>query len=305
MKRLVLILPILILLASGCTIPGGITIPGFGPSIVEYENDIVVIRELKTIPDSITEGQTSRVVAYVQNIGDTPISQAEVKLYDYCTGMLNLRGPSSHTIDILPKETKELDWLVEPVAGVKLQSVCELKIYVRYNYDKYEGLTTVHFINPDEMKAQLERGEFKEVTSYIAAGQGPIKAYLTVEDKQPIQAYSTDTETTLAFQIKNKGQGYLSGPGGRPVIPVSNIVIGNTQINQKFQQCFVQAGIENLTLIQRESSKIPCSVTLSDFGLTAPQQQVQKELTKQLTVKIKNYTYEFRASTKLTINPKI
>lgn len=309
MKRLALLLPImLVLLTSGCTLPGGITIPGFGPQVVEYTNDIVIIKGLQAIPNTLTPGQTSRIVAYIQNLGETEITGATVKLYDYCAGMLRLDKTTcpegsptdgACTIKLLPKEIKEVDWEISPVQEIKLQSVCNLKIYVNYPYTKYEGLTTVHFIKPDEMKAQLERGEFREIKSYSAAGEGPVKAYLTVEDRQPIQAYE-DAAANLALQIKNRGSGFLVGPEGRPAIPKEKIEIEPSEIKAKFDACLT--GTE-LKLIQRESAKIPCKATLSDFGISPD--DVKKELTKQLIVKIKEYRYEFRSQTKVTVNPKI
>ena len=96
MKKFTPLALILVLLGSGCTvpilnieIPGLPDIPGFGgPTVVQYEHDIVVIESLEAIPAEIDAGQTTNIVAYIKNLGDKSIEKPiNVNLYDYCKGL--------------------------------------------------------------------------------------------------------------------------------------------------------------------------------------------------------------------------
>ena len=99
MKRLILLLPIiLVMLTSGCSIPGFEWLTG--DEVTEYEHDILVIQDLRAIPDDVSPGQEFKIISYVQNIGLETIPQTGtnklsskfddksivIELYDYCKG---------------------------------------------------------------------------------------------------------------------------------------------------------------------------------------------------------------------------
>ena len=333
MKNLILLLTLItIVIISGCTIPGtGIEIPFipdiFGPATVEYENDVVIIRSLTAIPSTILPGQETHLVAYIQNLGSKtlPLDDGEpitIELYDYCEGLfpkenIKVKCPGEKESDLgvleckidklLPQETKEIRWALKPKSDIKLKTTCPLdgmKIYVRYPY-RTSGLTTISFIDQREMQRQLEQGTFEKKTSYIVAGEGPVKAYITVEDQQPISTY-TGATTVIALQIENKGSGFVY-----PVeVDGKNVHIKAEDIDINLQDLahatdadcsFNKIGSiyhpeHDIRLIQDESSKLLCKIK-------APS-NVATETTKTVTVDIK-YLYEFRKSVKVTVEPRL
>lgn len=305
-RAILLAIPIvLILLTSGCTIPGtNILIPVPWGTTVEYENDIVILRDVRAYPSQISPVQSSKLVAYVQNIGSSPLKDVEVRLYDYCSGLFTISktvcggtAQSAATeicrIDLLPQETKEVDWTISVQApkDIAVRSDCDTKLYVRYNYS-FAGVTTAHFITPTEFQKQLERGTYQEVASYIAAGEGPIKGYLTLEDKQPFPT-DTNAQVTMALQIVNKGMGFLVDKN----IPSARIVITPSTL-----QTAIRANVDKteLKLIGRESPKVITEVPWTDFGLGT----FSTETTKQLSLNITNYQYEFRQTAKISVLPQ-
>ncbi len=98
----------LVLSISGCTnfeIPGigPICIPGIGNcgGTTEYENDILIIKTLDAIPQTISTGQQLRLSAWITNNGGETVPQTyfksefqgyyagkvRIKLYDSCEGL--------------------------------------------------------------------------------------------------------------------------------------------------------------------------------------------------------------------------
>lgn len=308
MKRLALALPvILILIISGCVIPGtGITIPGipniFGPQVKEYESDIVIIRSLEAIPSSIKTGQQIRLISYIQNIGTESVSSVDVDLFDYCSKELfkevEVKCPGTPYQDsetkcaisnMLPQETVEVDWILTPSDKIELETVCDLKVSSDYQYET-TGLTTIHFINSKELQRQLNEGKFSPTTSYIAKGQGPIKAFIEVDDQQPISTVTGDAYTTVSLKLENRGSGFLASHPG--YVHIKEVDFGD--LDRK--DCKFKAG-DDIKLIKGKSSALPCDVKIPTDDL------VPKETTKQMTVKV-SYVYEFRKSAKVTVDKR-
>ncbi len=314
MKAL-LLLPLLVVLISGCTLPGGISLPaipglpGFGTEI-SYENDVLIIRDLRAIPATISKSETTRVIAYVENRGSEKIDAAEVRLYDYCSGVFKIEGGSCDGSeisegdnrcplkDILPKETKAIEWVLKP-QNVQLTTPCTIKMSVNYSFQT-DGLTTISFINPAEYQRQLELGTFKTKSSDIVRGEGPIKGWFDVKTQQPIPA--SPGTTPVSLEIANLGSGFLG---------TKNITKKNVKVTipldmepAKPEDCEFYTTKESTTettitsipeddvkLIQNKRSLI-CQMNIP--------QNIPKELTKQLAVSLE-YTYEFRAQTSVTV----
>jgi hypothetical protein len=339
MTKLKIFIPfllVLIVMSSGCTvpflnieIPGLPDIPGFGgPTVVQYEHDIVIINSLEAVPSEIDAGQTTKIIAYVQNIGDRTIGSTaddvvEIELYDYCQGLfsvskVNCKGTvaeSKCTIQrMLPDEIIPVVWTLSQNKDnpVNLRTICPpdgMKVSVKYHYAT-SGISTISFISEGELTRTLEERTFKQVESYIVLGQGPIKPYLTVEDKQPIPVYE-GAKTVLQLQLKNLGSGQLASKfkeNNADVIGIDNekiIVEWETKEGLKDElkpvadDCKFEAGKmeEDVKLIGKQSAPYRCSIDLS--GLKG----VTKTATRQLRVSVE-YDYLFTKSVQVVINPK-
>jgi hypothetical protein len=327
MKPLLMIIPAVILV-SGCTIPGtGITFPCPWCNTMSLENDIVVIKELTAIPSSVTAPQQIRLTASIQNRGEKEFSKRtdsgietgsngiKVELFDYCDGLFKKnegnayietacpdspprRGETACEIkELLPQEIKTVSWVLVPSENTKLVTPCELKVSVTYPY-RTSGLTTIHFINSEEYANQLARGIFSPKTSVVSLGDGPVKAWYEVKDKQPIAAAKEGTSTSqvpVALNIENRGSGFVMN---------SEVVIKSTNIfDSPFQGgCGFERG-DKERLIQKKRM-LPCWIQqLQDCSSSSQENCVAKESTHQLIVGIE-YMYEFRKSAKVTVEPQ-
>ncbi len=250
MKKFLPLIVLLLVFSSGCTvpilniqIPGLPDLPGFGPTVVQHEHDILVIKSFEAVPDEIDAGQTSKLVAYIQNVGDATIPNVHVDLYDYCEGLFTPRvltcGPEQRAVTlgtqgdtecdiarILPGEIVPIIWSVcqNRADPVKVRTVCPpdgMKMSVKYKYTT-TSITTVSLMSLSEMQRELIERTYTTTESYIALGQGPIKPIITVEDKQPVPVFTVnpgdspltnpnvpDSRTVLKLQLKNMGSGRL------------------------------------------------------------------------------------------------
>ncbi len=337
MKRLLLLLPVLlVVLTSGCTmpeLPGGIQLPFFSTGAT-YESDIIIVKDLSAIPSSVRAGENVRLVAYIENMGDDAVPQKSigldeklkdedvvVQLYDHCEGLFQKSGisvscpsgvPGADNTNctfskILAGETMVVDWTLKAAKDVKLETPCEFKVYVRYPYTT-DGLTTLSFISQNEYKRQLEAGTFKTKSHYTTKGQGPVKAYFTVNDQEPIPAASpgTDSYTSVSLDIHNMGYGFLADPtsgktgtkGPRIIKESFNLTIpgdtpidaGNCELTEKDGHYVPN---EDVKLIKDKRS-LPCSLKIPA--------DINKEATFQLNARV-SYLYEFRKTAKVTVSP--
>lgn len=240
-KATLLLTIAVIVFISGCTSP--ICLP-FLPcgNVVEYEDDIVVVKSLDALPQTVSPGQQIRLIAYIQNLGKDSVPQKEgqnkltkitgenqkifVNLYDYCKGLfsdvkVSCDGSQPQDckdeqckcsiVELLPGQVKEIDWTLKAGSSeqVPLRTECDLKVSVTYPY-KTTSLTEISFIDYAEMQNRLNEGTFRKKESYIVSGYGPIKPWITVEDQQPIPVQQGQAgRTVISLQIKNSGSGYL------------------------------------------------------------------------------------------------
>ena len=313
-KIILCIIPLLLI--SGCTVPGTeIEIPFlpniFGPKVVSYENDILVIKDMEALPNEVAPGQQAKIVVYVENVGSEPMplddvgGDIEIELYDYCPGLFELNGPAAYKITsqekILPGETKMFSWFLRAKEDVKLRTTCPpdgVKVRVKYPY-KTTSLTTISFIDYTEMQRRIEEGKFQTKESYIVLGEGPVKPYVTVEDRQPIpvgggESGSQSETTVLGFQLKNRGSGFVTDSK----VPVEKITIrsSNPDIGGPLFDC-IRNKVREFRFIHKETSKLLCG------DIQIPSKD-EIEFTEHVEVSVE-YEYEFRKSVVLGVRPKI
>ena len=321
---MLLALPVaLVVLVSGCVIPGLDFI--LGGRTISYEDDVVVVNELRAVPDKVNPNQKIRVIAYVQNIGEKSFSgtasstsiagTVDVSLYDHCSGLFTIvesrcgGNPNGNSDtckldNFLPKEIKQVDWVLQPSPSTRITTLCNLKVAASYPYTTL-GVTSVGLINPNEYQRQLELGQFSSVQSTITKGQGPIKAYVEVKDQQPLIANSGESIITL--NIENAGSGFLAldptatsatpndirGPAilkGRVIttLPTAD------GITQGADCRFVPNPQEDIRLIRDKAPPLVCNIKLPDAS------KVAKETTTQISTEA-SYQYEFRAQVPVTV----
>ena len=289
MRKLVPILVLLLVFSSGCTvpilniqIPGLPDIPGFGDTVVQHENDIIIIDSFEAYPDEIDAGGTTKLVAYIENVGDATVENVQVDLFDYCQGLFTPRvltcGPEELPIlpgddptspghqgytkcqieRILPKQKVPVMWSVcqNRADPLKVRTVCPpdgMKMSVRYEYTT-SAITTISFMSLSEMQRQMIERTYDTTNSYIGLGQGPIKPMLTVEDKQPIPVFTVLPE--------NPGYTNSNVNDARTVLMLQLKNMGSGQLDSK-----VSVPIENSDGKTREVVAISgANITVSGIG---------------------------------------
>ncbi len=314
--RLLLLLPLvaLVIAVSGCT-----GLPFLNPG-VSYADDIIVVRELTAVPEKIGKGQTVKVLAYIENLGEKSIGpkgdiqgEVSVVLYDYCQGLFDIadsRGfegagagaPGGAVAGgLLPKETKLVEWTLRPAEGTRLTTACRLKVAAKYPY-RTDGVTTVTFIDEAELQRQLQQGTFKPVISYNAKGFGPVKAWFDVRDQQPIPAVVGWSPVLL--EIENTGSGFLAqnpGCGNTACIPKDQVKIElDSGLTTNKDSCrwagdsSARTAADDVKLIKSKAPPLLCEIGLKDPA------SVEKDLTKRLQVTV-DYLYEFRKEVPVTV----
>ncbi len=310
MKRLFLLLPlILVLVTSGCTIPGtDIQIPGipdiFGSQVTESRDDIIIIKNLQVTPaTTISSGQTLLVYADVQSLESTigEKIKVDVEMYDYCTNLFESVTPNCPSgeektekgcnIELMPQEIKTIKWTLVPNKdNIKLATSCELKLKAEYDYST-DTVTQITYIDPTELAARIRRGESWRTAGTSSIGEGPVKPYLSVEDQQPV---SSELEAQVKLVVKNVGNGYLAIPEGEtePMLKKDSKIINPENINWK-DDCEISDDYRKL--IGRETPPLLCT-------LEAPGSSVGIETTYDIRAEI-SYRYAFRKSIKINIEP--
>ena len=339
MRALLPAVPILLtLMVSGCTIPGIPCIPGLTcGQTVEETHDVIVIESLQALPSNVPPGGTIKLIAVISNVADIDAEIKDVpvyvELYDYCSGLFIKPADAQRKIEnLLRGEKRQIEWTLQslPREQVPVKTECTLKIRAKYQYST-KSITTLHLIDYAEMQRRISEGTYKEIGSYTSVGYGPIKPYITVEGTQPIPVENNNINTVLSLQIKNKGNGFLSGPfcqdgksycGGcstdtqnkedpGPIITRDQVKITSagdsisgsiaqklsTALNDFFKET-CGSSTKYIKLIKKESTPMPCTIAGMDIG------NVPVESTKTIQAEIENYWYEFRKEIKVTVEPK-
>ncbi|MEM5797816.1 MAG: hypothetical protein QXP39_02895 [Candidatus Aenigmatarchaeota archaeon] len=295
------LLPIMCI--SGC-ISDLSFLPFFGPQTTQYENDVIVIKSLQALPAKVAPGQSTKIVAWVENRGSTKIDDVKVELYDWCEGTWSLTSNKENTISLLPKETKQIEWMLTASKGIKFATTCPeggFKIKATYNYTT-TSYSTIEFIDYTEMQARLSAGTYRPSPGALTLGFGPVKPILTTQEQQPIPVDPKNRQPfTAILTIENRGSGFVKDN----TISTDNINFSTTSqrsdaenITKKLNECKKKWG-ENkiIRLIQERTSLLVCeNITPLNFQ--------QPTISMSITTNV-SYEYEFRAQVPVTIEPAI
>jgi hypothetical protein len=298
--RGVLLLPVAlaaVVLASGCTIPGtDIEIPipflGGGQEVVEYKDDIIIIKSLQVTPGTeVKPGQALTLYADIQNIQETMAGgekvSATVELYDYCLNMFSVEGENPETIDMQPREISSVEWVLTPKADIKLKTPCTLKVKVTYHYTT-RVVTQITFVDENELNSRVRRGESWRISGSSVIGYGPVKPYLTVESQQPI---SENVNGFISLTIKNVGNGFVKNSKIGNDVKIEEEKLKIELAKEGGGGCVFKAPID---LINKQSYPLMCTVK--------PPGDISIEQTYDMKAEVE-YDYEFRKDIRVTVNP--
>ena len=320
----------LVLIVSGCTIPGtDIEIPFlpdiFGGGTIDYTNDIIIIKNLQVTPGTtVKAGQTMTLYADIQNVQDPEKvaglkpKNVKVELYDHCTNLFTIKEESCDgSFEMAPQEIKTCHWELDS-RDVNLITPCELKVKVTYEHTT-ETVTSITFIEDTELQSRIRRGEPWRVSGTTTRGYGPVKAFVEVETQQPVSNAEGST-ASISVKIRNVGQGYVKDS----CIPLEKFKIlgidGNELEGCKFEgKCKIsETGGESrevvgIKLIRKESTPLFCKIKAPDYVEVEQTYNVRAAVGDTGTLDgndpdkekgYEGYEYEFRKSLHVQIEPR-
>ncbi len=303
-RPILLALPFAVMLVSGCI--EGVPCPSFLPfcsQTVVYEGDILVVTDLQAIPAEVSPGQTTTIIATIQNRGTKKMTAAdkiEVELYDYCPGLFQMVDAPKPITEIYPDQLMQVAWKLRASDGLKVESTCPsdgMKVAVRYEYAT-DSIATIAFIDEAEMNRLIQEGKFGKTQSSVTVGEGPVKPYIEVRDTQPIP--SNSKTSNIVFQAKIVGSGFVprdpaAKDGINPVVKWVSVASSDKNIQKGLDKC-KKDHADSFVLIGGKSAEIPCEIEVVPRGDVT-------EYTETVTTSI-GYAYDFRKSVMVKVRPK-
>ena len=303
-----------VIIISGCSIPG---LPDFGSGAKgQFENDIVIIKDQSVFPDTAKVGQKISLVSYIQNLGEkNPAGfTVSIDLYDTCGVFSAIKAKCPKDADtpsqtacaqmaLLPKEIKEISWDLTPdpeKVKVNIPS-CKLKVAVSYPYST-STQSELYFINSQEARLQQEqKGGVSQKSSSWQKGNGPVAAYLIPDSnvRQPIPGNSVGEGQYVptSLYVENLGSGFLQ----KNLIERDSLAVkvdDNLPSIKKDNGCPPNS-VTEIKLIGKKSPPQGCQLKIPDDT------DISREKTSRISVDLRDYTYEFRKESSVSIETGI
>ncbi|HDD46160.1 MAG TPA: hypothetical protein ENG42_01680 [Candidatus Aenigmarchaeota archaeon] len=303
MKKYIAVVALIVLI-SGCTIPGtNIELPFLGASVKEYSDDVVVIDMIRVTPSSeIRSGESATLRVYIKNVMESSEREPQnvkVSLYNDCNLFdINLiscsgdkggkkEGERTCNIGTLgPQSTGIIEWKLK-AKRVSVENTCDIGIMVKYEYITH-STSSVTFVNKKEYERLLMEGKKISSTARISVGEGPIKPYVEVRG-QPIIVEDNEGSGLMRFWIENKGKGELYGDKIKLRELKGEGITGVEDCKKKAKE---------IRIIGRKSPFYVCEIKLGGG------ERVELEKTYWINAKIE-YTYSFRKTIRVDVKPPL
>ena len=263
MNKFVLSL-LLIVLISGCTIPGGL-IPGTGPTTKEQSPDLVIVQNLNVIPaPPINAGDQFSISFEIKNQDEVvSVDDVSYNLFDKGKCTVKLSGDEEVTttpfsLDPLQSEFREWTFKAPSSDDIGHLSVtCPMRFMVTYTHTATSQID-IDVINNDRLSQLQKAGQTPSFTPTLTIGSGPIKTYFDFGASMPVR-----NETTLPIYItvEDKGTGLLENiKDGKLTItfPTGFTVSDCTKFICTGVVCKNSGDIQ---MIRKKSPQIRCSIT--------------------------------------------
>lgn len=286
MKKLFLTL-ILVLLASGCTLPGGLNLfSSGGTQVKELPPDVISINNITILPStSVRAGDEFSIYFELSNQDEFNYTDVSYNLYD--TGMCKPKGGypdiSTNTEGPLephfaPKETRQIEWtFTAPDADkiAQLRVTCPIRFRFDFHYQA-KSQVDVLVINSEHFSELEKSGQVTTFSPTVNVGRGPIKVYFDFGATLPVK---NDSSLPVYIEVQDKGTGLLKqiDSGNFTVTFPDNFNVQNGNKTCPYFNCANNKCKNNvpILMINKKSLDIRCSgiktPTVADMGAGVPE----------------------------------
>ncbi len=299
MNKLIFLLPlVLVVLISGCSIPG------FGPG-VSGTSDVLSIESLVAEPSPVKSTQTLLLKAEIKNNGKDPKEGVLVKLTNPCTGGSPgwfkdavrvdcgkgaIDGLECANLNFVGGVSKTITWTLQAAETKTRLPDCEFAVSVLYSH-KSESVVPLSFIPSTETA--------KSVSIQGSEVIGPLKAYAEVDEDQPIKGNSNPSAqqyVTVEVNIDNMGSGFPKDNK----IPTIQLKFEPGPLISKSDECEAQTKTTpNIEFEDGKTNPLQCKLLIpSDAEINS-----NPSLRTVALKTILSYEYEVRDTTKIRVEP--
>ncbi len=244
LSSIAMIFPIILL--CGCINQDNLFWNSISPNTVHESSDLLVIENIKVVPEKVYTGMDFTVYFTVKHIGDPRTSEEvtyDVSLYDFgvCSALSQTQWSNEK---IQPGEIKDYSVTFKaPSSGEigNLEAHCPIRFKIMYKNVKARTQVEAYVMSEERMKMLQRTGKFQSYVPTQRTGIGPVKIYFEFAQDQPFIA---GKNVVFFVYARNEGDGNVDG--GK--ISVNVKVAGGTSI------CSAE-----LHFIGDETNKIKCT----------------------------------------------
>ncbi len=235
-----------IILLCGCINLGGFFAASVSTNTVHKSSDLLVIKNIKVVPQKVYAGTKFTLYFTVKHIGDPRTSDAVIyslRAYDF--GICKpITQTDMGTQEIQPGEEKEYSISLQAPSNSEmadLEAHCPIRIRLTYENVKARTQVEAYVMSEERMKTLQRNGKFQNYVPTQKVGIGPVKIYFEFLQNQPFIA----GENVVFFvYAKNEGDGDVE----------NGKILVNVRVAGGYSICSAE-----LSFIGDETNKVKCT----------------------------------------------
>ncbi len=269
-KIFVFVFLFLPLLLSGC-INSGFTIwSSVQPNTVKQTPDLLVIENVKVIPEKVYPDTEFTVYFTVRHTGDPSTSTAVgyfLTAYDFgvckkVKASWNMDTASSflktenYPEKIQPGEIKDYSLTLKapsPQEIANLEAKCPVRLKITYSYTAKTQIEA-YVMSEERMKILQRTGKYSAYIPTEQVGIGPVKLYFEFTQSQPFVA---GKNVVFFLYAKNEGDGNVESEASTPEIHVKVKVLGGS--GGIIRCSGTSSGEITLHFVGEQTNKVKCT----------------------------------------------
>jgi len=218
MKRLFLTL-ILVLLVSGCTLPGGWNpFQSGGTQVKELPPDVISINNVTVLPSTSVRAK-DEFSLYFELFNQEEFDYTNVSYNLYDTGLCEVLAGGQPAIssastsgnlapELAPKETRQIEWAFQAPDADKIAHIkvtCPIRFRFDFSYNAKSQIDVL-VISSEHFSELQKAGKATTFSPTVNVGRGPIKTYFDFGTTLPVK---NNASLPVYIRVEDKGTGML------------------------------------------------------------------------------------------------